>query len=66
MKKILSILIALMLLMDVWLVLFCGFDLQHIFLYNGANLRLLPAAAMLMELWGLHPEKDTTFEDSVF
>ena len=58
--------IALMLLMDVWLVLFCGFDLQHIFLYNGANLRLLPAAAMLIELWGLHPEKDTTFEDSVF
>ena len=58
--------IALMLLMDVWLVLFCGFDLQHIFLHNGANLRLLPAAAMLMELWGLHPEKDTTFEDSVF
>ena len=57
---------ALMLLMDVWLVLFCGFDLQHSFLHNGANLRLLPAAAMLMELWGLHPEKDATFEDSVF
>lgn len=57
---------ALMLLMDLWLMLFCVFDLQHVFLYNGANLRLLPVAAMMMEFWGLHPGYDGNFEDSVF
>ena len=55
-----------LLLMDLWLLLFCGLSLQNKFIYHGANLRLLPTILMLLELWRLHPMYDATFQDSVF
>ena len=55
-----------LLLMDLWLLLFCGLSLQNKFIYHGANLRLLPTILVLIELWRLHPMYDATFQDSVF